>query len=838
MTGGALFTNSPKQTKPGRAMLVLAGLVVIAAIVFLTISVQREIRLLGSAQSDNVQWSLAQTEVEYLEYIRELDGAPIDLEQLKRRFDVFFSRINTIQSASVFAELRADADSQGKLDEISDFLNNSAAIIDAGDAEILARQDTLRALAQDTRMTVRLLSKSGLSLFAQSSDSQRILVARTMTQLAVALAVLIGALFVGVVFLNQLNARLAGREREQSQIASRMNTVISTSLDAVIVSDDHGRILEFNPAAEIIFGHNAEDVLGKDIGDIIVPDHMRDAHHAGMERMNRSGERRVVGKGRVQLEGKRANNEIFPVELALQSATTDDGDIFIAFLRDISKRVANEQELVEARDKALASEKLKTDFLSTMSHEIRTPLNGLLGNMNLLRDTRLSKEQDRYLGYMESSGRLLMSHISDVLDITRYDAGKLDTRSEPVNISALLEDIIDNQSSTAADNETSLDWGWDGTPMHWIVSDHDRLQHIMMNLIGNAVKFTRRGKVSVTARIEHDAGHNQLVLDVTDTGEGIDEDLVGQVFDDFVIGNTKRNREAGGTGLGLGIAKRFVQALGGEIMVKSVPGKGSTFIVTLPVVEAEPLPDDATHVLPAATDRKLRVLLVEDNEVNCVVARSMIEADGHSVVEAHDGQEGAELASAQAFDIIFMDINMPIMDGRAATRHIRSSGGASSDAPIVALTANAMANEQADLLSDGMNAILTKPLSRDALRAALAHHTRASSGRRTTPFVDPTHRAETRHALGEQAYSRLTARFAQEVEDMIEWLGADHGRDFLEVASRSHKVAGSAAVFGATALREALKTIEIAAKTGDSATLEHEVGTLSGIWSETKPELL
>lgn len=829
--------NTPLKAKPGRAFLALAGLVVIAAIAFLTLNVQREIRQLGSAQSDNVQWSLAQAEVEYLEYTRQLEIAPTNLVTLRRRFDVFYSRVNTLTTASVFAGLRADPEAQDKLEQISGFLDQTVPVIDANDDVVLARLDDLRAMAAEIRPTVRLLAKSGLDVFARASDQQRALVARTMTQLAFALACLIGALFLGVIYLNRLNAQVAGRERAQSQIATRMNTVISTSLDAMIVSDAEGRIIEFNPAAEAIFGHHAEDVRGKDIAKIIVPDHLRDAHYAGMERMRRSGERRVVGKGRVQLEGKRANGDTFPVELALQSAKTDDGEIFIAYLRDISKRVANEHALVEARDKALAGEKLKTDFLATMSHEIRTPLNGLLGNMNLLRDTRLSKEQDRYLGYMESSGRLLMSHISDVLDITRYDAGKLDTRREPVNISALLEDIVDNQSATAADNETSLEWGWDGPPMHWIVSDHDRLQHVMMNLIGNAVKFTRRGKVSITASVHTEPDQSLLTLQIADTGEGIEDELVGQIFDDFLIGNTKRNREVGGTGLGLGIAKRFVQALGGKIEVESTLNEGSTFTVKLPVTAAEPPAEDTTPPALLQATRTMRVLIVEDNEVNRVVARTMLEADGHIVLEAHDGREGADLAAVEAFDLIFMDINMPVMDGRTAARHIRSAGGVSANVPIIALTANAMASEQADLLQDGMNDVLTKPLSRDALRQVLADY-QSAQPTNIWPVVDADHTAETRLALGEVAFAKLTSQFSHEVEDLLQWLGSDDAHDYLDVASRSHKVAGSAAVFGATALREALKVIETAAKTGDHATLRREINTLAPIWSATKHDLL
>lgn len=826
-----------KILKISRTLAVLAGLVALIAIGFLSYDVARKIRLLGSASSDNVQWSLTQTEVEFLALQNQIEADPVDLGQLRERFDIFYSRIGMVNRAAVFAELRANEISSAHLDAIAAFLDETVALIDADDAVLLAGLPTLAQRSEQLRPIVRAMSLSGLRLFAETADEQRQAVARTLTELAVALAALIGALALAIVYLYRLNIRIFNRELENNQTATRMRTVMGTSLDGVIISDGEGRILEFSPAAEAIFGHKTADVLGLEVGEVIVPDHMRAAHDTGMERMRKGGERHVVGKGRVRLDAKRANGEVFPVELALQSATTDQGQIFIAFLRDISHRVAAEAELVAARDKALASEKMKTDFLATMSHEIRTPLNGLLGNMSLLRDTPLNNLQDRYVGYMESSGRLLMSHISDVLDITRYDAGKLSTMTAPMNISALLQDIIDNQSSTASRNETRLEWGWDGPALHWINSDYDRLQHVMMNLIGNAVKFTKRGKVSVVLRKMTQDDNDQLHIEIADTGPGISEDLVTRIFDDFVTGNTAYDREVGGTGLGLSIAKRFVTALGGQIGVNSVEGKGSTFWVQLPVTPAL-APNGAEQ--PAeiqAPTRPLNVLLVEDNEINRIVAREMLEAEGHSVTLAHDGREGVELSKTKKFDLIFMDISMPVMDGRVATREIRKGHGASAHAPIVALTANAMASEQEDFKSDGMNGILTKPLSRTALRHTLSIH-QPQSYAGNASLVSHEHSAETRDALGEEAFAKLRARFMREVEDLVAWLQSDETQDYLEIAARAHKVAGSAAVFGAVQLREALKLIEQAAKAGDNATIERVVFGLNGVWRDTKIALV
>ena len=829
--------NPLKRLRMDRFFALIAVLFAITAISLLILNVSREIQWLGSAKHDNLEWALVQVQVEFLEFSQQASQDPVDVIQLREEFDVFFSRVITLRNASVFEELRADNIAFFQIEALIDFLNQSVTLVDAPDDEFLRNMPELVASITEIRPVVRALGNSGLNFFAQAADGHRLVVARTMIQLAIAIAVLIGVLTLAILHLTRLNRRIYRREREKSQTMARMKTVIGTSLDGVVVCDLDGKILECSPAAEDIFGYCEAAVLGREIGSVIVPDHLRAAHDAGMERMRMGGEKKVVGKGRVTVEAQHQDGHIFPVELAIQAATTDEGEIFIAFLRDISRRVAAEAALVMARDKALASEKMKTEFLSTMSHEIRTPLNGLLGSMNLLRDTDLTENQDRYVSYMETSGRLLLSHVSDVLDITRYDAGKLNTRIEPVNISELLRDIVDSQSSTASKNETSLVWGWNGPKMDRIFSDHERLQHVMMNLVGNAVKFTRRGKVSVMIESVGKSDGARLRISIADTGQGMTEDLAKRVFDDFVTGNTAYDRDVGGTGLGLSIAKRFVNALGGEIGVRSIVDEGSTFWVELPVREAE-----APMVVPVQINehqpsRSLKVLLVEDNEINRTVAREMLLADGHTVVEANDGFEGVEMSKTEEFDIILMDISMPVMDGRAATRMIRADGGASANTAIFALTANAMIEEQEEFLKDGMDGILTKPLSRKALRGVL-NKTRRPADDDNAILINHSHSAETREALGEETFVKLRSRFISEVDEFLAWLGTDETHDFLEVASRSHKVAGSAAVFGADRLQETLKAIETSAKRGESQGIQERTKAAGSVWQRTQSELI
>ena len=834
-----------KNKQAARNQLILStclAIIGLVSIAFLAINVASDLRLLRSASSDNVQWTLSQTEVEFLEFEIKLEesvrqSAP-DLASLRRSFDIFYSRISTLKQASIYAPVRELPEFSSNLKAIQSFLENTVAQIDATDAALTATLPELAKQTADIRANVRRLSNSGLNYFATESDKRRSNISDTLQQLAIGVSVLLVALALLALYLGHLNRANIRRRSEAIQASKRMNIVTSTALDAVVVCDDNGEILDFNEAAQQIFGYTAEQAIGSELGELIVPDHHREAHNAGMQRMRDSGEKRVVGKGRIKLEAKRSNGELFPVEFAIQSAETEEGEIFISFLRDISHRVAAEQDLVAARDRALAGEKAKTDFLATMSHEIRTPLNGLLGNLTLLGDTHLSAPQGRYIKNMETSGKLLMSHISDVLDITKYDAGKLTLRPVPMNISTLLQDIVDNQSGAALANKTVLEWRWSGEKLDWIYADKERIQHILMNIIGNAVKFTFEGQISVGVQLIGKAPNNsEIEFVVKDTGTGISDELKEQIFDDFKTGDASYDRDFGGTGLGLGIARRFVIALGGQIDVESQEGKGSTFTIRFPVQPTSaPKDTDEKHQTTAST-RPCHVLLVEDNEINRTVAREMLRAAGHSVTEAHNGKIAVELAQHEKYDLILMDISMPVMDGRVATRNIRILAGPSANTPIIALTANAMAEEQEAFLEDGMNDVLIKPLSRDGLLHILSQYADTST-HHSVPQADNQHIQELHEVLGAETLQLLLANFIAQMEETLVYL-KDHAKHpNAEIVENAHKAAGSAAYLGATELRKALLDIERAAKLDDNNAIASTTQVLPQIWKATRPTLM
>eukprot|EP00095_Tigriopus_kingsejongensis_P001360 snap_masked-scaffold2521_size14880-processed-gene-0.0 protein:Tk01360 transcript:snap_masked-scaffold2521_size14880-processed-gene-0.0-mRNA-1 annotation:"histidine kinase" len=807
--------------------MVLAGLLAVLAIGFLVSNVARELKALQYAQSDTQEWSLAQTEVEFLEFLNAVTAFAPPPEQVKTRFDLLYSRIDTIEQAPIYQIMRDDPQFMVSLIQVRLFLNTAAPIVDLPEPAFINQQSSLAALATQIRPTIRALSSKGAALLAHQADRQRNALAFTVVQLAVSSLIFIAALGTSIAYLVRLNGQNIQRQKAQTEIATRMNTVIDTSLDGIIVSDDAGIVIEFSKAAEAIFGYSATEAVGRDLGDLIVPDKHRRAHDAGMTRMQNGGVYRVVGSGRMRIDAMRKDKSIFPVELSIQTAALNARRIYIAFLRDVSSVVAAEQDLVKARDAALAGEQLKTDFLATMSHEIRTPLNGLLGNMSLMQDTTLCAKQTRYMRNMETSGRLLMRHISNVLDITRYDAGKLPINLVPMNVSILVQDIIDTQAAMAEVSSTRLQWAWVGPKRDWVLSDPDRVQLVLINLISNAVKFTRDGDVRVTAELMTDPNYaNHIRFRVKDTGPGMTRELANRIFDDFVTGNAAYDRDVGGTGLGLGIAKRFVAALGGTISVTTQLGEGSLFDVILPMPQADAPAPPAIPAAAVICDTALTVLIVDDNDINRIVAREMLEAAGHRVTEAANGKAAVKLAADTRFDVIFMDISMPEMDGRTAARHLREGDGHSKNTPIVALTAHALPEDQDSFAADGMAATLTKPLTRHSLLAALRLANVPTND--ISQDKDALYRSKT--------YAKLQARFIAETDRFVAWAQTS-GLSLADLGEEAHKAAGSAATFQAIGLSNVLQTITAGARTGDTNAVGAALKRLPTVWQNTKSDM-
>lgn len=828
--------TSSRKTLPLRLLgFVLTALIaVLLVFAFVTASqVFTNLRNIKLLASNDLEWSLAQIELETRDFAGALEAARLapepDLERLRLRFDILYSRVGTMATAPAYLRLTVMPEFEAALDRVNTFMAGAIDIIDSPDEELLEALPILSVQSAHLRTDARALSLSGIALYARENDAARQRITNTLYRLATIALLLIAAvvgLLINLLFANRV-ARHNGLA--VSQANRRMSTILTTSMDGVLVVDSTGAVLEFNKASEAIFGYRYEDIRGKNIQDLIAPPDLRDSHYRAMERILTGQDRHAAGKGRVRMDAKRSDGTIFPIEIAIEMAEDNDEKILIGFLHDISDRVSAEKELLETRDRALAGERAKAEFLAVMSHEIRTPLNGILGNLSLLNDTALSPIQTRYVRNMEISGRVLMRHVDTVLDITRFEAGKLDVNIACTDLSKLLQELVDSQLSAANRHGTTLSWRWEGPARAWVRTDRAALEQILLNLVGNAIKFTANGTITIEAEAlpETINGFPAVELRVSDTGIGIAEDRLPKVFDDFVTNDPTLGRVPGGTGLGLGIARRIVTALGGEIGVESTSGVGSTFWVRLPMEEGrQPPAPQASEPEPELAH--LHMLVVEDNEINRELAQELLQREGHWVTLASNGAEGVQLAQAKQFDMILMDIAMPVMDGLAATKQIRAGDGPNKDTPIVAVSANILPEDRDRFLAAGMSAFLAKPISRPSLQHMLQDN--FASTEVSTP------ESTTRAGLPVDTYNRLQTRFLDEGDALLAAVTTPY-RDVQDVAKRCHDLSGAAAIFGAHALHDILAQADTAAKQGNKRLFEELITQIPTLWRATRIDL-
>ena len=512
-------------------------------------------------------------------------------------------------------------------------------------------------------------------------------------------------------------------ERSQAALAEtvrqteRLALVARKASDNVIFTAPDGRIEWVNEAFSASTGYGFDEAVGRMPGDILNGPETSAAALATLHQAQAQGL-----PCRVEIHNRGKAGQLMWMEVSMTPILKPDGtpDVFIAIERDITQAKAQATELAAAREVAEAADRAKSQFLATMSHEIRTPMNGVIGVAELLEETALTGPQREYVGTIIESGRALLEIINDVLDLSKLQAGKVDLASEPMLVADVVRRSMNVLQPVARKKGIGLVChGGEGAGEH--LGDAGRLRQILLNVMGNAVKFTEAGGVRVDVSLaEGTDGADWFQIAVADTGIGIAPERLDHVFDSFTQADNSISRQFGGTGLGLTISRMLAQQMGGDIEVRSTLGMGSVFKLTLPLPRAKERPSNAAIPLKAP-QTGLRVIVADDNRTNRMIARKLLERSVAGIVEAATGVEALAAYHANRPDLVLMDVSMPEMDGREATRRIRADEAARGlpHCPIYALTAFVSEAEAAECLAAGMDGVLTKPLIRAELYSLL-----------------------------------------------------------------------------------------------------------------------
>jgi PAS domain S-box-containing protein len=528
----------------------------------------------------------------------------------------------------------------------------------------------------------------------------------------------------------QLNIALDQKikENERTQKLLRKNEimlsgVISSALDAIVITGQYGHIIHWNQAAVEIFGYTEKEVKGRTLMETIIPLSYEYTHWNGFQGFQEGGNISILNK-RMELTAVRKSKEEFPIELTVTAIEDESESYYSAFIRDISSRRQREQELVQMKEKAEQAAKAKSQFLSVMSHELRTPLNAVIGITHLLMQSQPREDQQEDLRTLQFSGESLLHIINDILDFTKLDSGKIELSAIDFNLRDLAQSLYQSFSFKAKEKGIVFDVEYDEKMPFYVKGDNFRLSQVLNNLISNAIKFTQDGFVKLRIEVVGQQGPSFVTqFSVIDSGIGIPEDKQEKIFEQFTQADSDTTRLYGGTGLGLSISARLVELMGSAIVVTSTPGKGSRFHFSVLLQEGVKTdPSSASTKVVSKSNEQFQnklILLAEDNVFNANIARRFITGWGAQLEIVVDGRQALEFVTRRKYDLILMDVQMPVLDGFACTRKIRKHF---KDVPIIAITASPRNEIINEIMACGMNDFVSKPFKPNELRNKLLEY--------------------------------------------------------------------------------------------------------------------
>jgi PAS domain S-box-containing protein len=579
-------------------------------------------------------------------------------------------------------------------------------------------------------------------------------------------------------------------------------SLIESNIDALVTTDPSGIITDLNKQMEALTGSTRDELIGAPFRGCFTDPERAEAAIKLVLSEKKVTDYELTARAR---DGKQT--------VVSYNATTfyDRGRTLqgvFAAARDITERKRVEVELQQAKAIAESASRTKSDFLASMSHEIRTPLNAIIGMADLLKETPLTLDQRTYANVFQEAGNSLLLLINDILDLSKMEVDQLVLEETDFDLAEVLENAMSLMNLRAHEKSLSLEYNLALDVPTSLAGDVMRLRQILLNLIGNAIKFTERGEIALW--VEHEPGASDpglLRFSVSDTGIGIPQDKLDAIFESFTQADSSTSRKYGGTGLGLTISKRLVELMGGRIWVESVPEKGTTFYFTVrlqvraetPVPVREATTQPATHVM-AESDRELYVLVADDSIHNRMLLQAYLKSARYVVDIVENGAEAVRKVQDGHYDVVLMDMQMPVMDGYTAARTIREWERSQNLGllPIIALTAHALSGDRNKCLEAGCTGYLAKPIKKEALLAVIAEHTqdavRSKEQDRQAAESTVTVRAD-------PEYAELIREFMQAMRSRPDTLAkALLARDYQVIRMLGHQMNGEGGSFGFDAI--------------------------------------
>jgi len=597
-------------------------------------------------------------------------------------------------------------------------------------------------------------------------------------------------------------------------------------------------VQSFNRAAERIFGYSAAEVVGNNI-KLLMPEPDQSKHDGYLAAYRETGERKIIGVGR-EVVGKRKDGSAAPLELSIAEWRDVDGrQCFTGVMHDVTLRNQQARELQNASEaaerarlEAEAANRAKTEFLAVMSHEIRTPLTSISGFVDLLARTgKLTRHQRRYVELVRTANAALLTIVNDILDFSKVEAGHLELEPRAFSPTSLVHDTLAIVRPIATVKNLLLEYAVDRDVPEWLMGDQARLRQVLLNLLNNAVKFTEAGSISVNVRNETASdGREMIRFSVADTGVGIPAEHQCRLFKMFSQAHSSVSRRHGVTGLGLAICKRLVELMDGEIGVVSEIDKGTDMWFTarlprayMPALEPEVEVAPEEHGADGA-----RILIVDDIDTNREIVEAYLEESGYRVDCVSSGVEAIQMLGSEHYDLVLMDIQMPFMDGAAATKRIRAMPAPIKDIPIIAMTGNVLPQQVRAFLDAGMNDHVGKPIERaklyDSIRRWLPKSTvRQEGDAPAPPSFDRTKFDEFVDHIGVAKAERIVTKF---LDDVTKALKVDD--TFDEAQRTAHALVNCSGVLGFKTLVAACRSVEAASP--DDA--DHQLAAMSDIRRE------